>query len=360
MPFHQLKVTHLLKTTRDAVVVTLKAKEPDQFAFTQGQYLTFRKKFDDQELRRCYSICSSPHEEVLQVAIKRVEGGAFSTWANSDLQEGDTLEAMPPMGKFYSNQFEQNKDHPAHYVLFATGSGITPILSILKAGLKNQTDARFTLVYGNRNPNTIMFREALEDLKNRYLGRLSLLHVLTDSAQDIDLFHGRIDRNKTDALLKSWLDPNSITAAFLCGPEPMMHSVKASLESNGVGKECIRMELFTGGQQGQVKQRVPISKNLRSNVNARVTLGGDTHAITTDTRKSLLDAALEHDIDAPYACRAGICSTCIAKVLEGDVEMIANHALQDDEVNAGYVLTCQCYPTSDTTTVVWDYDQAGH
>lgn len=371
MNFHELTVTGIQKTTRHAVVLTLEAKDVSAFEFTQGQYLTFRKRFDGEELRRCYSICSAKESGQLQVGIKAVAGGAFSTWANEELKVGDTLEALPPMGKFYTagvaagfetdgeanREAEVNTAHK-HDLLFAAGSGITPILSILRTGLQSDPSVRYTLIYGNSNPNTIMFREELEDLKNEHLGRFNLLHVLTDDSQDIELFKGRLTRQKCADLFEHWVDMRLVRAAYICGPEPMTKAVSAALKIHGLPEKNTHQELFSSAQPGRAKQRAVSASEALQGIPGKVTLGGETRSLTIDSNQSLLDAALSNSVDAPYACRAGVCSTCIAKIIEGEVEMVANHALQDDEVNAGYVLTCQCYPTS--AQVVWDYDQAGH
>lgn len=353
--FHSLSVTDIHKTIRDAVVVTLKPIDGGDFDFTQGQYLTFRRDFDGRELRRSYSICVAPDEGVLQVGIKRVAGGAFSTWANTELHVGDVMEAMPPMGNFYA---ETSEDAP-HYLAFAGGSGITPILSILRTALDKEHDARFTLVYANRAPNTIMFREELEDLKNRYLGRLTIIHILEDESQEIDLFRGRVDGDKCAELFKHWVDIETVSMAFLCGPEPMMLAISDALAAHGLSKDQIRFELFASAQPGRLPERVADSAEMEAGVSGRVTIGGETRSFVIPSQTSLLDAALENNLDAPFACKAGVCSTCKAKVLAGEVEMVSNHALEDYEVDAGYVLTCQCYPTS-TEPVVWDYDAAGH
>ncbi|MEP1768761.1 MAG: 2Fe-2S iron-sulfur cluster-binding protein [Sulfitobacter sp.] len=353
--FHTLTVTDIHKTIRDAVVVTLQPDDPAAFAFTEGQYLTFRRDFDGTELRRSYSICTGRQDGTLKVGIKRVDGGAFSTWANSDLQPGDTLEAMPPMGQFHASVQE---DAP-HYLAFAAGSGITPILSILRTVLEREPDARFTLVYANRNPNTIMFREELEDLKNLHLGRLNVIHILTDDSQEIELFRGRIDAAKCKALFATWIDVSSISMAYICGPEQMIETLSRALNDHGLPKDKIRFELFASSQQGRAPKRAAMSTLSSKGIDARVTMGGETRSFIIPADTSLLDAVLAENPDAPYACKAGVCSTCKAKVLEGEVEMIANHALEDYEVEAGYVLTCQCYPVSDAK-VVFDYDEAGH
>ncbi len=353
--FHPLKVTHIKNTIRDAIVVTLQPDDVEAFAFTPGQYLTFRRKFDHQELRRSYSICAGRSDGLLQVGIKRVAGGAFSTWANSGLVVGDVIEAMPPMGNFYA---EAPCDSP-HYLAFAGGSGITPVLSILRTELQDTVDARFTLVYANRNPKTIMFREELEDLKNRYLGRFNVIHVLEDESQEIDLFRGRVDGDKCAALFQSWIDITSVDMAFICGPEPMMRAIAEALNAHGLSKDQIRFELFASGQPGRLPKTAADIAKTEAGVHGNVTLGGAAQTLIIPPKASLLDAALANNLDAPYACKAGICSTCKAKLLEGDVEMVANHSLEDDEVEAGYVLTCQSHPVS-AKKVVWNYDEAGH
>ena len=354
--FHPLTVTDVRRETRDAVVVTLRPADEDRavFDFTQGQYLTFRRKFEDEELRRSYSICAGKDEGVLKVGIKRVDGGCFSTWVNENLKPGDTLEAMPPMGAFFT---ALEPETAKHYLGFAGGSGITPVLSIIKTVLSREPRARFTLVYANRQISSIMFREELEDLKNLYLGRLSVLHVLESEAQDIDLFTGRIDGAKCAALFKNWIDPKSVTTAFICGPEPMMLAIAAALREHGLRDDQIKFELFASSQPGRARRKVEQVNGAdhAAACEATVTLDGATRIFKFPKHgQSLLDAALENSMDAPYACKAGVCSTCRAKVLEGEVEMETNHALEDYEVRQGYVLTCQCYPLTDRIVVSYD------
>lgn len=353
--FHPLTVTHIEKTIRDAVVVTLKPADAAVFDFTQGQYLTFRRQFGDQELRRSYSICAARNDDLLQVGIKRVAGGAFSTWANTELAVGDVVEAMPPVGKF----FAKAEVEAPHYLVFAGGSGITPVLSILRTGLREEPEARFTLVYANRSPNTIMFREDLEDLKNQYLGRLNVVHILEGDSQEIDLFQGRVDGEKCAALFKTWIDIATVDMAFICGPEPMMLAISAALEGHGLPKDCIRFELFASSQPGRLPEKIADNTEMEDGIDGRVTIGGETRSFVIPPKTSLLEAALGNNLDAPFACKAGVCSTCKAKVTEGEVEMVKNHALEDYEVEAGFVLTCQCYPVSGKK-VVWNYDEAGH
>jgi len=353
--FHPLTVTDVQKTIRDAVVVTLEPDDPEAFRFTQGQYLTFRRDFDGEELRRSYSICTAPGDGALKVGIKRVEGGAFSTWANEALKPGDRLEAMAPMGNFH---LPVEPAAARHYLGFAGGSGITPVLSILRTVLAREPKSRFTLVYANRAVNTIMFREELEDLKNTHLGRLNVIHVLESGGEEIDLFTGRVDAEKCAQLFRLWIDVGTADAAFICGPEPMMLAISQALRDHGMADARIKFELFASAQPGRARREAAPAGAARQGNSAAATvrIDGAAHSFTMPKDGvSLLDAALENDIDAPFACKAGVCSTCRAKVIEGEVEMAANHALEDYEVARGYVLTCQCYPLTDT--VVVDYDQ---
>ena len=350
--FHPLTVTDIHHTIRDAVVLTLEPTDPETFRFIQGQYLTFRQDFDGTELRRNYSICAGLDDGKLQVGIKRVEGGAFSTFANTELQVGDTLHAMPPMGNFHT-EIEPNKGKA--YLGFAGGSGITPVLSILKTMLAREPDSTFTLVYANRAVHTIMFREELEDLKNRYMGRLTLIHVL-ETGQDIDLFSGRVDQEKCALLFKSWINVGAVDTAFICGPEPMMLAIAEALESHGLSKDQIKFELFGAGQQGRLATpAVSARAEGAAEPSVTITLDGPPPQMDMAKESSVLETALSNALDAPFACKAGVCSTCKAKVTQGEYEMLTNHALEDYEVEAGFVLTCQCYPISDTLSI--DYDQ---
>ena len=353
--FFPLEVVDVRRETRDAVVLTLKPREGDaaHFDFIPGQYLTFRREFDGVELRRSYSICAGKDEGALRVAVKRVEGGTFSTWANESLAPGEMLEAMPPMGSFHT---PPSPDAAKHYLAFAGGSGITPVLSILKTALDREPKACFTLVYANKKISSIMFREEIEDAKNLHLGRLSVLHVLESEAQDIELFTGRVDAEKCKALFADWIDIASVDFAFICGPEPMMLAIAAALREHGLEDNQIKFELFASGQPGRAPARAVPTRSVETSASceASVTLDGATRSFRLPKAMSLLDAALAHKIDAPYACKAGVCSTCRAKILEGEAEMAANHALEDYEVRQGYVLTCQSYPLTDRIVVSYD------
>ena len=353
--FLPLTVADIRRETRDAVVLTLTPREEDRaaFDFTQGQYLTFRRDFEGEELRRSYSICAGRDDGILQVGIKKVDGGAFSAFANDELKAGDTLEAMPPMGAFHT---PLDEGAARHYLGFAGGSGITPVLSLIKTTLAAEPRSRFTLVYGNRSINSIMFREELEDLKNVHLGRFNTIHVLESEAQDIDLFSGRIDGEKCARLFRGWIDIKSVDMAFICGPEPMMLAIAAALREHGLEDRQIKFELFASApRRGKYVPKAAALGEKADLCQATITIDGTTRVVEMPKRgQTLLDAALGASLDAPYACKAGVCSTCRAMVLEGETEMETNHALEDYEVRRGYVLTCQCYPLSDRVVVTYD------
>ena len=350
--FHSLIVTDVENTIRDAIVVSLKPEDNTaDFDFIQGQYLTFRQVIEGTEIRRSYSICAGKGEG-LKVGIKRVEGGAFSNWANDTLTPGMRVEGMVPMGNFHTPlepELEKN------YVAFAGGSGITPVLSILKTTLNWEPRSKFTLVYANRGVSTIMFKEELEDLKNQFMGKLTILHILETEAQDIELFQGRVDGEKCGLLFKHWIDITAMNTAFICGPEPMMLAIADALRAHGLRDEQIKFELFAASQHGRLEQRKKAVTSADKITELGVTIEGTQRRITINADQSILDASLDHALDAPYACKAGVCSTCRCKVTRGHVDMIANHALEDYEIEQGYVLACQSFPVSDRVDVEFDH-----
>ncbi|KZM49796.1 ferredoxin--NADP reductase [Labrenzia sp. OB1] len=353
--FHALTVTEVVPDTRDSVIVTLRpsAEDSDAFRFSQGQYLTFRRDFDGHEVRRCYSICAGTEEGALKVGIKRVDGGAFSCWANENLKPGDTVEAMPPLGSFFA---PVEPESAKFYLGFAGGSGVTPVLSILKTVLAREPNCQFTLIYANRQVSSIMFREELEGLKNRYLGRLQIIHILKSDAQDTDLFSGRVNERKLDELLETLIDPEDIDHAFLCGPHGMMETVRQGLEKHGVAPDRIKQELFKSDQPGRlpVNQAAVAADEKSREADLKLTLDGTTMDIHMEPGESILQAAHRNNIDAPYSCCAGVCSTCRGRLLEGEVEMAANHALEDDEIRDGYILTCQSRPLTKRLVLTYD------
>lgn len=355
--FYPLRVTDIKRDTRDSVIVTLEppAEARGEFKFIQGQYLTFRRVFDGEEMRRSYSICAGVNDGALRVGIKRVDGGWFSTFANEELKVGDMLEAMKPMGNFHA---PLKPDERRAYLGFAGGSGITPMISLIKTVLEAEPKSTFTLVYGNRSTTAIMFREELEDLKNIYMGRLNIVHVLESEAAEIDLFSGRLDREKCDELFSRWVDVEDADLAFICGPEPMMLAVSEALKARGMDENTIKFELFSSAQPGKARKRKVSADAAAQGARCVATIILDGAARSFEMEKdaqSVLEAATAQNIDAPFACKAGVCSTCRAKLIEGEVEMEANYALEDYEVERGYILTCQSYPRTDK--IVVDYDQ---
>src|SRR5690606_22419127 len=302
--FHSLKVASVARNTRDAVVVTFEVPETlsEAFAFRPGQYLTLRTFIDGKELRRSYSICAAPSDRQLRVAIKRLNDGAFSSWANSELQAGDTLDVMPPDGHF-TVAFDPAQAR--HYAAFAVGSGITPILSLIKAALDTEPNSSFTLFYGNRASSAVLFREEIEDLKNQYMTRLSIVYIMSREHQDIDLLNGRLDGDKVTQLLGRWLDPAMIDHAFVCGPQDMTESVIAALQEKGVAKDRIKFELF-GSPKGPRALRTgkEARKAPGEHCELTIVLDGVTRSITIDKNKdSLLDSALAQGVELPYSCK---------------------------------------------------------
>ncbi len=352
--FHPLRVLSLTPETRDAVVVTFDVPEElrERFRFTPGQHLTLRGDFAGEEIRRSYSICSAPFEPRLRIAIKRVQDGLFSTWANRELRPGHAIECMEPAGHF---AVPLEPQLARHHLAFAAGSGITPVLSILKTTLACEPKSRFTLVYGNRASSSVLFKEELEDLKDQFLGRLNLVFIMSREQQDIELFNGRIDREKCDGLLRHWIDPEDIDVAYLCGPQTMMEEVAASLEANGIPKDRMRMELFGTAVRAPRRHVTSVEHNAEE---CRVTViqdGRQREFHAAIGKQTLLEAALAQGIELPYSCKAGVCSTCRTKMTRGEVDMDVNFALEDYEVARGFILTCQSYPL--TKEIVLDFDQ---
>lgn len=352
--FYHLRVRDLRRETSDTVSVAFEVPEElrDLFHFTQGQYLTLRTVIDGSDQRRSYSICSAPHENDLRVAIKKVPGGVFSTFANERLQVGDELRVMPPQGRFFTELKPENRNL---YVAFAAGSGITPILSILKSVLHAEPNSRFMLFYGNRGFDHIIFREQLEELKNRYPDRLAVYHVLSRESLGADLFHGRLDGEKCRAYTRILFHPEEVDACFLCGPEEMIFEVKDVLEDAGMPAGKIHYELFT--TPGAVKKPAAAGERSADTFDASITVMQDGMQFDFQLQSdgsTLLDAAMRAGADLPFSCKGGVCSTCKAKVLEGEVNMELCYGLEPDEIAAGYVLTCQAHPKSKRVVVSFD------
>ncbi len=354
--FYPLKVKTIRRETADCV--SLAFEVPDdlkpEYQFIQGQHLTLKTQIEGKEVRRSYSICTSPVDEELRVAVKRQEGGKFSTFANEELSEGDVLDVMTPMGSFHT---EMDQNNEKHYAAFAAGSGITPVISILRSVLKIEPKSQFTLFYGNRAADSILFKEEIEGLKNRYLGRLSVYHILSREQPEIPLFHGRITAEKCRAFCDKLLDVNEVDEFFLCGPEPMIRAVKETLLSLGTDEKMIHFELFTSpaGPLGRSKRKKRTSQPpIISKI--KITLDGATFEFDlTSDGDTILEAAMKGGADLPFACKGGVCCTCKAKLLQGEVEMDVHYGLEAEEVKAGYILTCQSHPK--TAQVVVSFDE---
>jgi ring-1,2-phenylacetyl-CoA epoxidase subunit PaaE len=354
--FYPLTVAAVRNETRDTIAVTFDVPSElrDGFKYQQGQHLTLRALIDGEDVRRSYSICSAVQDEALRVAIKRTPGGTFSTWANDTLKPGAVIEVMPPMGHFNVPLAPENA---RHYVAFAAGSGITPILSIIKTTLLAEPDSHFTLFYGNRASSTVIFKEELTDLKDRFMHRLRLAYVMSREQQDIDLFNGRITKEKTEALLRHWVRVEDIDVAFICGPEDMMHGVSAALQEAGMPKQNIKVELFAASIPKHERKPRAVALDVPHETEVTVIMDGNHTSFTMDKDKeSILDAGLRAGIDMRYSCKGGVCSTCRCKLVEGKVDMDVNYALEDYEVARGFVLSCQSFPITDK--VVVDFDQA--
>lgn len=353
--FHTLKIKDVRRETEDAVSLCFDLPEAlaEDFRFTPGQHLTLRTAIDGEDIRRNYSICVAPHEGELRVAIKRIAGGAFSTWANSAIAIGDTLEVMPPHGSF---TWTFDRDRAATYVGFAGGSGITPVLSLLKATLEAEPKSSFILLYGNRASNSIMFLEDVAALKDRFMSRLQVYHFLEDEEEDVDLFNGRLDSAKVADVLSTLIDPAAIDAAFICGPGPMMDAVEEGLTKAAVPADRILLERFTVGAMSAAQAAaVRELEQKAAGRKVQVTLDGRKRSLVFDADKgSILENARAVGLPAPFACKAGVCATCRAKLVQGEVKMVANYGLSAEEVSQGYVLTCQAVPMTDD--VVLDYD----
>lgn len=354
--FYPLSVAAVNHETRDCIAVTF-AVPPElqqSFQYQQGQHLTLRTHINGEDVRRSYSICSAVQDSRLRVAIKRTPGGLFSTWANEALKPGSTLEVMPPMGHFNVPLDAANRKQ---YMAFAAGSGITPMLSIIKTTLLAEPNSRFTLFYGNRASSSVIFKGELGDLKDIYTDRLNIVYVMSREQQDIELFNGRITKEKTKEFLRLWVNADDYDTAFICGPEDMMHGVSEALQEAGMPKANIKIELFAASipkHQHKPRAAAELGSGLTE---VTVVLDGNHTTFSMDKDKeSILDAGLRAGIDMRYSCKGGVCSTCRCKVLDGKVDMDVNYALEDYEIARGFVLSCQSFPVTDK--VVVDFDQA--
>jgi ring-1,2-phenylacetyl-CoA epoxidase subunit PaaE len=353
--FHSLTVAEVIDETADAKSIRFDLPEAlrPAFAFKPGQHLTLRAEIGGEEVRRNYSLCVAPEEGQLKVTVKRIAGGRFSNWIADNVGPGDTLDVMEPHGSF---TWDFDPAAANHYVGFAGGSGITPVISLLKTALLREPGSRFTLFYGNRDSQSVIFLEELARLKNRYMGRLEVHHFLAEEMEDIELFNGMLDRAKCGEILTSLIDPREVAAFFICGPGPMMDAAEAALCDSSIPSEKIHLERFTADRPPEALQ-AQLEEMSRA-------AEGQTLLVTLDGRKrrvpfsaeagNILDSARLAGLPAPFACKAGVCATCRARVLAGAVEMAARYGLTDEEVAAGYILTCQSVPKGEGVEV--DYD----
>jgi ring-1,2-phenylacetyl-CoA epoxidase subunit PaaE len=349
--FHPLRVAEVRRETPDCV--SLKFELPpelaDEYRFTQGQHLNLRAVLDGEEMRRSYSVCSGCDDGELRVAVKKVPGGRFSVWVNEALQPGDAIDVMTPEGRFFT---ALAPEHAKHYVAFAAGSGITPVLSLIRTTLAREPNSRFTLVYGNRRQTSVMFHEALEDLKDRYLTRFALYNVFSREEQDIELFNGRLDAAKVRDFLAALIPPDTIDEAFVCGPATMIDDVEQALIEAGVSAAHVHVERF--GVPGETAPP-PIDDADAAQARIGIVLDGVRREIDFHRgQHSILDAGRAAGLDLPYSCKGGMCSTCRGKLVEGQVRMAKNYALEPHEVAAGFVLTCQSYPLTERVVISYD------
>jgi ring-1,2-phenylacetyl-CoA epoxidase subunit PaaE len=351
--FHKLAVQSIEPLTEDSVAITFEVPEElrEDYSFTQGQHLTVRTELAGDDVRRNYSICAPVSSGKLRVAVKRLPGGAFSEHALEALQPGDVLDVMTPTGRFFT---ELDPAHEKHYVCIAAGSGITPILSIVASTLEAEPRSSVTLVYANRTHSTVMFLDEVEDLKDRYPERMQLIHVLSREPQEVELFSGRLDPDRLSRILDTLVPADTVDEWFLCGPFDMVSSLRKVLVAEGVPKRSIHAEIFHV-ESTPPPRRAPVETADEAGAEVTITLDGRSSSFTLPSDgRPVLEAALDVRADAPFACKGGVCGTCRAKLVEGTVQMDSNYALEPDEVEKGYVLTCQSHPTSDR--VVLDYD----
>ena len=352
--FHNLKISDIVRETADAVSIAFEVPNilKSEYIYKQGQYLTLKFHINNEELRRSYSICSSPIEEnELRVAIKKVKDGRMSTFINDKIKIGDTMEVMIPMGNFYT---ELNPTNKKKYILFAGGSGITPILSILKTALKLEHNSTVALFYGNNDESSIIFKKQLDTLCQNYPDRLKVYHILYKAPQNYPSDQqGMMTKEKSIVLINNYVNVNKDNEYFICGPGPMMDNVVAALNELKIDKENVHIEYFSAPAVTDDTQKITSPSN--KNIVANIIIDGDEHIVTLENNETILDAAIRVGIDAPYACQGGSCCTCRALLEEGNVEMAVNYALSASEVKKGYILTCQSRPT--TPSVVVNYDK---
>jgi ring-1,2-phenylacetyl-CoA epoxidase subunit PaaE len=352
--FHPLTIKEIRRETPECVSIAFDIPEhlKEQYRFEAGQNITLKLNLGDEEVRRSYSICSSPNEDELRVAVKQIEGGKFSGHANSLLKVGDVVYVLPPTGKFNTKLSSTNAKH---YLAFAAGSGITPVISIIKTIFDTEPDSFFTLVYGNRSRNSIIFKEQLEAIKNKNMSRFMLHHILSREQTDAPVNHGRIDKEKCELLSKYLIDISNMDHIFLCGPEEMIFSIRDWLLEKNYPKEKIHFELFT--VPGEKSSAGKLHTAAHEGETSRITIKIDGISLPFNMPfegPSILDGAIQQGADLPFSCKGGVCATCRAKLVSGEVEMDTNYALEEEELAAGFILTCQAHPRSGEVFIDFD------
>lgn len=353
--FHRLEIAEVVAETAEASSIrfAVPPELAETFRFRPGQHLTLKAEIGGEEVRRNYSLCVAPQDDQVKVTVKRIAGGLFSNWANDRLKPGDALDVMPAHGSF---TWDFAPGAANHYVGFAGGSGITPVISLLKTAMLTEPESRFTLFYGNRDSQSVIFLEELSRLKNRFIDRLEIHHFLDEEAGEIELFNGMLDRAKCDEILDCLVEPRDAAAFFICGPGPMMDAAEAALLSRGVPKDKIHLERFTADRPPEAMQaQLEAMSREAAGLTLLVTLDGRKRRVAFDAAAgNILDSARLAGLPAPFACKAGVCATCRARVVAGEVEMAARYGLTDEEIGAGYVLTCQSVPKGQGVEL--DYD----
>ncbi|MFD2235978.1 1,2-phenylacetyl-CoA epoxidase subunit PaaE [Aureimonas populi] len=351
--FHRLTVSDVRRETADAVSIAfdIPGELSSDYGFAPGQYLTLRKELEGEDLRRSYSICSGPGEGELRIAVKRVDGGLFSSYVTRELKRGDALDVMTPTGRFgLAAEGGEGRVH----VGFAAGSGITPILSIVRGVLAREKESRFFLFYGNRSMADMLFREALEELKDRFMGRLSVFHILSREEQDVPILNGRLDAEKVRVLLTSLVPASAVDHVFVCGPAGMSDEVEAACREMGLSEEQVHVERFVSALGGKPRPKPPVKAGEPPATVASMVVDGKRVDVPVAEGEAILDAALRAGMDLPYACKGGMCSTCRAKVVAGEAEMTVNYSLEPWELEAGFVLTCQAHAKTPRITIDFD------
>ena len=353
--FYNIRIANIYKETKDTSVVTFDIPKnlQNNFKFIQGQHLTLKKDINGEDVRRSYSLCSSPIDKLWKVAIKQIPRGVFSTYANTELKPGDSLEIMEPTGNFY---VDVESEASKNYIAFAAGSGITPLLSIIKTHLTLEPKSTFKLFYLNQTVKSIIFKEEIEQLKNEFFNRFQVFYFLTKEQRDIPFLNGRFDKEKLAVLIKTFIDIDDTDHCFICGPQEMIFLIRDELHSAGLSKEKIHYELFFSGNTEAVDEKIAEALEHKADGTDVTIIDGGTefHFIMDDDSDTILDGALIAGADLPFACKGGVCSTCKCKIIEGSVEMKVNYALEDYEVKNNFVLSCQAVPTSKKVTVDFD------